>query len=303
MKRIVLILLTLVCCPDRPSLAAEPAKLTFDTYDGYFVSNQFEPKAARSFVVICDQEQFDKVFGAAFVMGDKAHRLPKDVFKSQMVVTAIKRGKAMVEYKVEKVTETNGVVELRYTTAEKKSDTATFACPLIVSIPKGAYTAVQFIEDGIPVKRMAVSAAARKPEASKVKDAALFAGVVAFIAGWNIVHTETVKLTLTDGKIVATTDEVKRVHTVAFEVKNETKETHQLVVVRTGQELDKLDMEGDRVKTKEAGVAVKPGKTAKLHKILEENYEGLFAPGTTFVLFCNEPGHYQKGERIRIMVK
>ena len=140
----------------RQASAAEPTKLTFDTYGGYFVSNKFEPDAARSFVVIHDQEQFDKVFGAGFVMGDKSHRLPKDAFKSLMVIAPIKRGNTLVEYKVEGVTETKGVVELRYTTVEKKSDTATFACPLIVSIPNGKYTAVQFVENGKPVKKVAV---------------------------------------------------------------------------------------------------------------------------------------------------
>ncbi len=146
-------------------------KLIFDTYSGYFVSNKFEPDAAESFLVVTDQEGFDKVFGVAFVMGDKAHRLPKDAFKSFMVVAAIKRGKAVVEFKVEGVTLKEGVVELCCTTTEKKSDTATFACPLIVSIPKGEYTAVQFVENGKVVKKLDVGkkaeAKAEKAEAQR----------------------------------------------------------------------------------------------------------------------------------------
>ena len=47
-------------------------------------------------------------------------------------------------------------MELRYTTTEKKSDTATFACPLIVSIPKGEYKVVQFVENGKPVRKIEV---------------------------------------------------------------------------------------------------------------------------------------------------
>jgi len=148
------ILLLAAICLGQKAYAAEPAKVTFDTYGGYFVSNKFEPDAAKSFVVIHDQEQFNKVFGAGFVMRDKHHRLPKDAFKSLMVFALIKRGNALVEYKVEGVTETKGVVELRYTTTDKKSDTATFACPLIVSIPKGEDTAIQFVENGKEVKKM-----------------------------------------------------------------------------------------------------------------------------------------------------
>src|SRR5512135_2185972 len=143
MNRFAIILLLAVCGLGQYAVAAEETKLAYDVYGGYFVSNKFEPDAAESYVVIHDQKQFDKVFGVAFVMGDKSHRLPKDAFKTLMVVAAIKRGKAVVEYKVESVavvaykvegvTDAKGVVELRYTTTSKKSDTATFACPLIVS--------------------------------------------------------------------------------------------------------------------------------------------------------------------------
>ncbi len=97
---VLLLLLSVAGWLARPVPAAEPAKLPFDTYSGYFVSNKFEPDAAESFVVLADQEQFDKVFGVAFVMRDTSHRLPKEAFKSLLVVAAIKRGAAFWEYKV-----------------------------------------------------------------------------------------------------------------------------------------------------------------------------------------------------------
>jgi hypothetical protein len=138
------------------ALAAEGTKLAFDTYSGYFVSNRFEPDAAQSFLVINDQESFDKVFGVAMVMGDKSHRLPKNAFKSSLVLAAIKRGNAVWEFKVESVTFKHDVVTLRYTTTSKPSDSATFACPLIVSIPKGQYTAVRFVENTKTVKKVSL---------------------------------------------------------------------------------------------------------------------------------------------------
>lgn len=155
MKRVeIAVLLFVIGVLGRPAQAADATKLTFDTYSGYFVSNKFEPNTAESFVVITGQEQFDKVFGVAMVMGDKSHRLPKDAFKSLMVVAAIKRGSAVVVYKVEGVIIKDDVVELRYTTTSKKSNTANFASPLIVSIPKGKYTAVKFVEGGKMMKKV-----------------------------------------------------------------------------------------------------------------------------------------------------
>ena len=139
--------------PSAPA-AGEEAKLAFDTYSGYFVSNRFEPDAAESFAVIGDQAQFDKVFGVAMVMGDKSHRLPANAFQANMVLAVIKRGRAVWEFKVEGVTVNDGVVALRYSTISKKSDSAEFASPLIVSIPKVKFTAVQFIENDKLVKRV-----------------------------------------------------------------------------------------------------------------------------------------------------
>jgi hypothetical protein len=149
MGRLKVALLFLMGVQSWPALAADPIALNFKTYSGYFVSNKFEPDAAESFVVITDQKQFDQVFGVAMVMGDKSQRLSKDAFLLKMVVAAIRRGNAVWTFKVEGVTVNDGVVRLQYASKVKKSvfATMTFACPLIVSIPKGNYRAVEFIEN------------------------------------------------------------------------------------------------------------------------------------------------------------
>lgn len=148
---LLLLLVGLLICPAR---AADENALAFDTYSGYFVVNTFEPDAAESFLVITSQEQFDKVFGSAFVMGDKSHRLPKDAFATNIVLAAVKRGPATWEFKVQEASLKDGTVELKYTATSKPSDSATFACPLIVSVPKGTYKAVQFVENGKPAKKL-----------------------------------------------------------------------------------------------------------------------------------------------------
>ena len=143
---------TLICHFTLAGEAAAPAKVPHDAYSGYFASNKFEPDAKQSFVVFTDQDQFDKVFGVAFVMRDKARRLPTDAFKSLMVLAVIKRGNAFVEYEVEDVTVEHGVIHLRYRTTSKKTPETTFACPLIVSVPRDNYKSVVFIENGKRLK-------------------------------------------------------------------------------------------------------------------------------------------------------
>ena len=143
--------------------APQPGTIPFSTHNGYFVSNTFEPDKAESFVVLKDQKAFHEVFGVAMVdampdIGNKSHRLPADAFDKKWVLAVIKRGKATWQYTVKEVVEDKGVLTVRYTTTATKSDSAEFACPLIVSVPKGDYTAVEFMEEGKSVKKMEIPA-------------------------------------------------------------------------------------------------------------------------------------------------
>lgn len=147
------------------SLAASPTTqpVQYDVHDGYFVSNQFEPAAERSFVVLTSQKDFDEVFGVGHVMHDQSHRLPKDAFDTRIVLGAIVRGKMMCEFRVVDVTVDHDVVTLNYTTTITPHDTAEFACPLIVSIPTGNYTSVRFIADEKLLKTVDLKPAATQP--------------------------------------------------------------------------------------------------------------------------------------------
>jgi hypothetical protein len=142
----------LLLCVCQSALAESEKKPLCEQYSGYFVSNKFEPDAKESFVVISSQSQFDQVFGVAMVMRDKSHRLPKDAFKSNIVLTVIKRGKASWEYKVKGVTIEKGVVKVSYAATSKATPETEFACPLIISVPKGEYKSVVFVENGKEVK-------------------------------------------------------------------------------------------------------------------------------------------------------
>lgn len=137
------------CC------AASSQPLAFETQTGYFVSNQFEPAAPTSFVVLTDQAAFDKVFGVAMVMHDKSQRLAPNAFAEKLVVAVIHRGKMVVTYKVEQVTAEGKTLTIRYTTKSEPSTTAEFACPLIIAIAKAEYDTVRFVEDGKEIKQLA----------------------------------------------------------------------------------------------------------------------------------------------------
>jgi hypothetical protein len=137
-----------------PIVAAEKVeakgeKLAYEVHNGYFESNKSGLKGESSYLTFTDPKAFEKVFGIGVVMGKKPKLLPKDAFESHLIVAAIKRGKSIWEYKVEKVTEDEGTVYVQYTaTPQDGGGSATFASPLIISLPKGKYTAVVFLENG-----------------------------------------------------------------------------------------------------------------------------------------------------------
>src|SRR5216683_1902378 len=119
-----------------------------EVHSGYFEKNNSGLKGDVSFLTITDQKSFDKTFGAAATM-KKQNFLPKDAFDSRMVVATIKRGTSIAEYKVDKVTIDEGAVYIQYESKSKDGGgTAKFASSLVVSLDKGKYTSVVFIENG-----------------------------------------------------------------------------------------------------------------------------------------------------------
>jgi hypothetical protein len=128
---------------------AKGKDVDYDAHNGYFESNKSGLAGDSSYLVFTDQKTFDAVFGVGRVQGNKQRFLPKDAFDSKLVVAVIKRGKGVTDYKVEKVTDDDGVLEVQYAaTPQESSGTATFATPLILSVDKGKYTSVVFIENG-----------------------------------------------------------------------------------------------------------------------------------------------------------
>ncbi len=95
------------------------------------------------------------MFGIARVIG-KQNFVPKDAFDKKMVVAVIKRGNAVTEYKVEKVTADDGTLYVKYTAKMGTAGTATFASPLILSVDKDKYTEVVFLENGKKVEKVKV---------------------------------------------------------------------------------------------------------------------------------------------------
>jgi hypothetical protein len=139
--------------PDEDTAKGKEVK--FEVHGGHFQKNDAGLKGDASYLVFTDREAFDKVFGSAATMR-KQNFVPKDAFDKKMVVSVIKRGNAVTEYKVEKVTSDEGTLYVQYTAKTGAAGSATYASPLIVSVDKDKYTAVVFLENGKKVEKVKV---------------------------------------------------------------------------------------------------------------------------------------------------
>ena len=150
MKRIFYLLsvMTLFFAAQASALGGgEERDVQFQRHDSsYFEKNSSGLTGEKSYLVLTDQQQFDRVFGPAARMGSNAF-LPRDAFASKIVVAAIKRG-SMRRYSDVKVTEENGVLLVSYTATDDKPGSASYRVPLILAVEKGAYSGVVFVENG-----------------------------------------------------------------------------------------------------------------------------------------------------------
>jgi hypothetical protein len=123
-------------------------KIAFEVYaKPYFVKNNVKLPDNPAFFVLQDKKAFDQIFGIGFVMGPKPKLVDEKHFEANLIVTVIKSGNTLWKYEVEKVHVDKKQLIVQYT-ANGKESTAKFTVPLIVSVPRGDYTEVIFIENG-----------------------------------------------------------------------------------------------------------------------------------------------------------
>ncbi len=152
----------------------------------------------------------------------------------------------------------------------------------------------------------------------------------------SLLHVVTVKVTLTEGAITVDKSIVDPTSRIFFEVYNGTETSRHFVVVETVFPADKLPVLDGRVRyftyfdephklvirhgggwsrqsnrdsttesgsrVPEPGVKIPAGETV-VYKGASLFDGSRFTSGTAFVIFCNDPGHYEQGEYAGIVIK
>jgi len=95
---------------------------------------------------------------------------------------------------------------------------------------------------------------------------------------------------------------IPKVNGVYFEISNPTSERHQVVVFDEGIPYNTEGfLQNWQPFHRSAGKTVEPGQSASYQGIFV--YERPLRAGRHFLVFCNEPGHYDRGEHVELVVK
>lgn len=147
--------LALVLCAALPIDSGEKKKekekdeVPFEVYaKGYFVKNTAKLPGNPAFLVLQDKKAYDEIFGIGVVMGAKPKLVDDKLFEKNLVVAVIKSGNTLWKYEIEKVRVDKKQLIIQYTATGKENASAKYTVPLIVSVPRGEYTEVVFIENG-----------------------------------------------------------------------------------------------------------------------------------------------------------
>ena len=153
--------------PDKPAPAPQAA-VAAKVHSGHFVSNQYKPQDALTLAVFSTSAEFKAAFGtAAFGLGAGGKRLDyvgDAAFADGVVAALIRRDNTMYSYQLASTAKTDeGVLTLNILSAGKPDAAATFASPLIVSLPRAGVTHVRFVENDKVLGEVPLAAAVKEP--------------------------------------------------------------------------------------------------------------------------------------------
>jgi hypothetical protein len=120
----------------------------FEVYaKGYFVKNNAPLPGNPAYLVLQDKKSFEQIFGIGFVMGGKPKLVDDKLFEANLIATVIKSGNTLWKYEVTQVHVAKEQLFIQYKATGKESS-AKLSVPLIVSVPRGGYAQIVFVENG-----------------------------------------------------------------------------------------------------------------------------------------------------------
>jgi hypothetical protein len=131
--------------------ADEPAKIEVKSYGPYFESNKSGLKGDASYLVFTDKTKFDSALRLRppLIGGKRPVPVPDASFLKSHVLVVIRRGKTIFDYSDLKAEAKGDTLRFSFRSAARgAAGSATFKTPLVVTVTKGKYKQVEFVENG-----------------------------------------------------------------------------------------------------------------------------------------------------------
>jgi hypothetical protein len=146
----LLLLPTLMAAPVPAVPEGKPVEVV--RHIGHFERNNSGLKGDVSWLVFIDAEAFGKVFAPVPPLMGKGNNKPNpvkpDAFDKNLVVAVVTRANAPTMYSDISAKLNEGTLIVTYTAATDPPGTATFASPLILSVPKDGIKRIVFATNG-----------------------------------------------------------------------------------------------------------------------------------------------------------
>lgn len=134
--------------PEKVQSVQNGKPIKFQLHNGHFERNDTGLASKYSFLVIRDNAGFEKIFGvAALGLGPtkKQNFVTADTFEESIVVAMIERGNSVPIFTKVSVVAQQDKLVVSFNYQPGQPDTARYASPLIISVPKGDYSSVDFV--------------------------------------------------------------------------------------------------------------------------------------------------------------
>jgi hypothetical protein len=121
-------------------------------------------KGLASYVVLHNQENFDKVLVKDPAARGRPDLLPPGAFDKKIVLGVIRRGSNAWRYQVSRVTASGETLSLHFTSASQfAGNNQVYISPLLVAVDRGKFTSVVFLDNGREVARRQVGELEKAP--------------------------------------------------------------------------------------------------------------------------------------------
>jgi len=154
------IIIALIGCSGTSGNSKDETKgiIKFKTFNSYFVKNNYVFDSTGAFVFANDTAEFNKIFGAAAVMGGNQEWINPADFSKQFCIAIMKGGKSMFNLSINEIKVEDDILKIYFISKTISTNNSFTGNSLILAMVDCAdFKSIQFISDDKVIKELPAS--------------------------------------------------------------------------------------------------------------------------------------------------